>query len=230
MVTQLYDTHATNGVARPGFWRRAAAYLVDSALVALAWFAAAFALALIAAAMIEDSSAYDIMIGILDGWIILGLPATWFPYEWFFNARGASPGKSRLDITVVDATGAPPGAGAGFLRTLGMIVGVIPLGLGYWWPIWDREDRAWHDMMAHTTVVRRGYAPSLEREPEPTPVPTEAVAKRPSQRVSLARRSAIAPRPSRPANSVRSRVNPERDGANPARALSVRAALARRRR
>jgi len=226
MVTQLYDTQSTGAVQRPGFWRRAAAYIIDSALIALAWLAVVIALSVVSLALVEDTLVYDGTILALGFWVLFGLFAAWFAYEWIFNARGTSGGKALFGITVVDATGAPPGAGAGCLRTLGMIVGVIPLGLGYWWAIWDREDRAWHDMMAHTSVVRRGYMPYLERGPEPT----ETAAERSSQRISSAPRAAIATRSTRPASSVRSRLNLKQNGANASRALSVRATLARRRR
>ena len=223
MVTQLYDTPAPAAVARPGFWRRAAAYLIDSALIVVAWIAVSFAIGMLAAALVEDTPVYDATILSLGLWVLFGPFATWFVYEWLFNARGSSPAKSRLDITVTNASGLPPGARAGFLRTIGMIVGVIPFGLGYWWAIWDPRDRAWHDMMSGTDVVRRGHAPYPGAASE---LPATVAA--PSQRGPPTQSSAMAA--PTPASSVRSRLNSKQGGADTSRALSVREAIARRRR
>ncbi|PYJ14581.1 MAG: RDD family protein, partial [Verrucomicrobia bacterium] len=41
-----------------------------------------------------------------------------------------------------------------FLRSLGTVVSVAPLGLGFLWIIWSREKRGWHDFLARTWVIR----------------------------------------------------------------------------
>jgi uncharacterized RDD family membrane protein YckC len=50
-------------------------------------------------------------------------------------------------------TGRPIGYGRAFIRWLGSILSVIPLFLGYFWMLWDREKQTWHDKMAGSVVV-----------------------------------------------------------------------------
>ncbi len=40
------------------------------------------------------------------------------------------------------------------LRFLIAIPSWLSLGLGYWWMLWDRHQRTWHDIYSETQVVR----------------------------------------------------------------------------
>lgn len=42
---------------------------------------------------------------------------------------------------------------------LGKSVSALPLDMGYFAPIWDKTNRAWHDMIASTHVVQTALAP-----------------------------------------------------------------------
>ena len=88
-------------------------------------------------------------------------------YQWLGNSLGKSPGKQLLQLFVVrnllegnrlpsgrEAKLLRPGLRRGLLRTVVGLVGLLPLGLGYWWVLRDREGRAWHDIAAGTVVVR----------------------------------------------------------------------------
>jgi uncharacterized RDD family membrane protein YckC len=88
-------------------------------------------------------------------------------YQWLGNSSGKSLGKQLFQLSVVrnlSGGGRPlsrreaklvrPGWRRGLLRTVVGLVGLLPLGLGYWWVLKDREDRAWHDIAAGTLVVR----------------------------------------------------------------------------
>jgi uncharacterized RDD family membrane protein YckC len=57
-------------------------------------------------------------------------------------------------LGVVDyRTGGPIGVGRGAIRYIGKILSSIPIGLGFFWMIWDREKQTWHDKIATTVVV-----------------------------------------------------------------------------
>jgi uncharacterized RDD family membrane protein YckC len=57
-------------------------------------------------------------------------------------------------------------------RLLGVIVSLVPLGLGYLAILRDPSRRAWHDRMAHTEVV---YVPVAHRAPHSRSDVTEPV-------------------------------------------------------
>ncbi len=155
MQTQLYDTQTEEAVQPASFGRRAVAYVLDCVVVFLVWLAVVFAAAMISWPLDQGTLLVDAIFVAMGFWLIFGLFIAWFAYEWFFNTRGTSAGKALLGLTVVNRSALPPGSAAGFKRTLGMVVGVIPLGLGFWSASWDLEGRAWHDKMADTEVVRR---------------------------------------------------------------------------
>ena len=70
------------------------------------------------------------------------------------GATGQSIGKKVLGLRVVDAqTGGAIGYGRGFVRWLVAIVSAIPIFLGFFWMIWDREKQMWHDKASTSYVV-----------------------------------------------------------------------------
>jgi uncharacterized RDD family membrane protein YckC len=97
----------------------------------------------------EDEVATAAIVGFYIGWI-----PVWFGYDWISNATGAGWGKRIVGLRVANvATGASPGAGAGFLRSfISLFSGIFYLG--YLWSLWDSEHRTWHDRASDTTVVR----------------------------------------------------------------------------
>lgn len=74
---------------------------------------------------------------------------------FFWVRHRATPGKSLMDCEVVDATTFDNlRVGQSILRYIGYFVSMLPLGLGFLWIIWDRKNRGFHDMLAHTVVIR----------------------------------------------------------------------------
>jgi uncharacterized RDD family membrane protein YckC len=73
-------------------------------------------------------------------------------YFWAYQA-GATPGKklfglkvvldSEFELTLKDAV----------LRYVGYIVSAIPLYLGFFWIIHNKENKGWHDIIAKTKVI-----------------------------------------------------------------------------
>lgn len=67
---------------------------------------------------------------------------------------GQTLGKKALGIRVIDfATGGPIGYGRAFIRYIGKIVSEIPIFLGFFWMLWDKEHQTWHDKFASAVVV-----------------------------------------------------------------------------
>ena len=149
------------------FARRSGAFVIDAVIVAFIWFGA------IILAVIPDSNSdaeevaepWDTIATI----VVLALPAFWFVYQLICNALGVSMGKKLFGLSIrLRGSTARPGLWLGLLRTVGQLVGAVPLGLGFWAALWDPDNAAWHDRLAGTRVVRRGVegegVRSMERD------------------------------------------------------------------
>ena len=68
--------------------------------------------------------------------------------------RGQTPGMNALGIRVIsfDGSGAI-GYGRAFIRWIGGYLSAIPLFLGFFWMLWDKEKQCWHDKFASDVVV-----------------------------------------------------------------------------
>ena len=152
------------GVALASWGRRVGATLLDGLVVTL------IVLVLIAPgtalAIVNSGGALGIILivlGVLVSFVLALL------YGAFFMQRdgarnGQTLGKQWLGIRAVRMDGQPFSWGAGLLRELaikqllfGFVGGFflsIPTILDWLWPLWDDENRALHDMLASTRVVR----------------------------------------------------------------------------
>jgi uncharacterized RDD family membrane protein YckC len=86
---------------------------------------------------------------------LLSTLITWAYYTYFEGGpRGQTVGKMALSIRVIDLrAGGPIGYARGFVRQLVKIVSSIPLFLGYFWMLWDKEKQTWQDKAAGSVVV-----------------------------------------------------------------------------
>jgi len=82
----------------------------------------------------------------------VGLATVYFVV--FHGMEGKTIGKWLLGLRVVGAERRGITYRQAFLRSLGTVVSVAPLGLGFLWIIWSREKRGWHDFLARTWVIR----------------------------------------------------------------------------
>jgi uncharacterized RDD family membrane protein YckC len=121
---------------RAGFWRRFGAYLIDGILLGVVYF--------ILAAIFEPT---------LGSALSLAVNIAYFGY-FEGGASGQTLGKRALGIRVIDFRGGGPiGFGRGVIRYIGKIISSIPILLGFFWMLWDREKQTWHDKIATTVVV-----------------------------------------------------------------------------
>ena len=142
----MYEPYPSNGEddateqrgptsARAGFWRRFVASFVDGIILGVVYF-------LFAAFVGENAASF------------LNLLAGIAYYTYLEGTSGQTLGKKALGIRVVDLGGGGSiGFGRAFLRYIGRIVSAIPLFLGYFWMLWDKEKQTWHDKFANSVVV-----------------------------------------------------------------------------
>ena len=137
---QQQPVHTGSGPSGPrsGFWRRFGALIIDGIILGIVQG--------ILAAALSDS------IGVV---YLLTTIINWSYYTYFEGGRrGQTVGKMALSIRVVDIdTAQPIGYGRAFIRQLVKIVSAIPLFLGYFWMLWDKEKQCWHDKAARDVVV-----------------------------------------------------------------------------
>ena len=80
------------------------------------------------------------------------------------SLTGQTMGKKVLGIRVVDlAGGGPIGYGRATVRYFGRYISGIPLGLGYFWMLWDDQKQTWHDKFANSMVVPESAYPIANR-------------------------------------------------------------------
>ena len=121
---------------RAGFWRRFAALFIDGLILAIPNTALIL--------LLDDQLAQ---------FLTLIIDIAYFAYLEG-GATGQTLGKRALGIRVIDLrAGGPIGYGRGVIRYLGRIISTIPIFLGYFWMLWDRESQCWHDKMATSVVV-----------------------------------------------------------------------------
>jgi|SRR5215213_6727166 len=132
--------HTGNGPSGPraGFWQRFAALILDGLVLAVPSI-----IVVVAVGSGGLANLITTLIGIA--------------YYVYFEGgpTGQTLGKKALGIRVYDfrGGGGPIGYGRAFVRYLVRIVSSIPLFLGYFWMLWDKEKQTWQDKAAGSVVV-----------------------------------------------------------------------------
>lgn len=134
-----------------GFERRLAASLIDTIVFSLL-FAILLLIVTGDAAMITMKSNGQIHFSTSRGWweqlfYILITVSMWVKFL-------GTPGKLLLGCHVVDAdTKQPLKIPQALIRYLGYFVSLLPLGLGFFWIIWDKRKQGFHDKLANSVVI-----------------------------------------------------------------------------
>ncbi len=146
-----------------GFWRRLAAAAIDLAIIlpvalALSWVAGKaagvhlppsrhrgldFWLDLFLASDPALFGAIGLTLAIATVYILL-----------FQVTMAQTPGMRALKTRIIDVYGDPPAIGRAATRTVGYLVGIATLGLGFLWIGFDSEKRGLHDWLSRTYVVK----------------------------------------------------------------------------
>lgn len=128
-------TTSSPSAEKAGFWIRFGASLLDGILLGIVS-------AILEAVLRTAGSGLGLLVSI-----------AYFTY--FEGSSGQTLGKQAANIRVIDdQTGGSIGYGRAFLRWIGRIISTIPILLGYFWMLWDKDKQCWHDKIANDYVVR----------------------------------------------------------------------------
>ena len=73
----------------------------------------------------------------------------------FWSGHGRTLGMQSWHLRIETPEGRKPAPGAASLRFFAAILSWLPLGLGFWWQLWDRDRLTWHDRLSRTRLVHR---------------------------------------------------------------------------
>ena len=147
-----------------GWWSRVGAYLIDGLIVGVG--ALILFLPIVAAGLTVDTDAgWATLVAAGIVWVLC-LAVAAFLYAPIMMARtnGRTLGRMATNIRVVRASGEPITFGFAMLREVGVkaigvgVAGSVTFGLAglldSLWPLWDEENRALHDFIVSTRVVK----------------------------------------------------------------------------
>jgi uncharacterized RDD family membrane protein YckC len=71
----------------------------------------------------------------------------------FWRHRGRTLGMQSWGLQLQTPDGERPSLGAATIRFFAAILSWLPLGLGFFWQLWDTDRLAWHDRLSKTRIV-----------------------------------------------------------------------------
>lgn len=128
----------------PGLLRRLAAILYDLLLL-IALFFVATALLL----PINDGEAFTSRQVFYPVYLLV---ISFFFYAWFWTHGGQTLGLRAWKIKVLTLDHAPISWQQALLRFVTAIVSWAVFGLGFWWILFDKKQRSWHDILSKTAL------------------------------------------------------------------------------
>jgi uncharacterized RDD family membrane protein YckC len=73
-------------------------------------------------------------------------------FTGFWAGYGRTLGMQSWRMTIENASGNTPTLGQASTRFFTAILSWLPLGLGFWWQLLDRDQLAWHDRLSGTRL------------------------------------------------------------------------------
>jgi uncharacterized RDD family membrane protein YckC len=127
--------------------QRVAAFLIDVGIPA------GVLVAVLSAALITGDG---VVIGVVHGLAaVVAVIFTVWNCGWCQGRSGQSIGKRMLGTRLVGvASGGPVGFGRALGRHVAHVIDVLPLAVGYLWPLWDERRQTFADKVCSTLVVR----------------------------------------------------------------------------
>jgi uncharacterized RDD family membrane protein YckC len=151
------------GAPLSGWWSRVAAQLIDALILTIP----VIVLTILVVVVATGSEAGAIATGVFAflAYVVVAIFYAPVLMKRPGPHNGQSWGKQAMSIAVVRDSGEEIGLGYGFLREIvikqllfGFVGGFffsIPTIVNYLWPLWDDQNRALHDMLAKSHVVKR---------------------------------------------------------------------------
>ena len=131
----------------PGLGRRLGAIIYDTLLVLALMFLAT--LPFIALRAGEPVAAGDPVYQLT----MLFVAYAFFAGFWWRSGRTLGMQSWRLSLKTMD--GQKVGLSRSSLRFFSALLSWLPLGLGFWWQLWDRNGLCWHDRLSGTRLEFR---------------------------------------------------------------------------
>ena len=75
-------------------------------------------------------------------------------YAWCWTHGGQTLGMRAWKFKVVCTDGLQVSWSTAFVRFTVAMISWVPLGLGYFWTLFDAQSRTWHDIVSRTRLVR----------------------------------------------------------------------------
>jgi uncharacterized RDD family membrane protein YckC len=153
-VERAADIYLDGDVVYAGFWKRVAAYLIDSVIIGVLSVVVVGAIGGVIGVAFGFDSGSAIAIQLVAQLASLLLTACY--YGWFYaSANQATPGKMAIGIKVVRSDGEGFGFWRGFGRYFAMMLSGMILGIGFLMAAFTARKQALHDMICDTVVVDR---------------------------------------------------------------------------
>lgn len=163
--TQPLPDHLHAPLLHAGFWRRFAAYLIDS-LIMLPVFGVLefmFFMPIVLQAAHGDQHPQPNLAALPLLWVLF-IVLPWLFFALCESSRWqATPGKLALGLRVTDMYGRRIGFGRATGRFFGKIISGLIFDIGYMMAGWTGRKQALHDLMADCCVVRKEGLAAFER-------------------------------------------------------------------
>ena len=151
-----------------GWWRRVGAALIDGlviALIAFALLALSGVVAGIGFGIGDTTGVIALILGFMFWALCATVAALLYAPVMMYRTNGQTLGKMAFGIRVVRAKGQPISFGWAVLREVvvrwllfNAVLGSVTFGLAplldILWPLWDEENRALHDFIVDSRVIR----------------------------------------------------------------------------
>jgi uncharacterized RDD family membrane protein YckC len=153
--------------ALAGWWSRLGAALIDSliigvgAVIIVVLFGAVFSIGFVDS---NDTGIVSLVVGLMLSFLAIAIVALLYAPLMMERTNGKTLGRMAMGIRVVRANGEPMTFGWAMLREVAVkallfgVLGSLTFGLpnlaDVLWPLWDDENRALHDFVVDTRVVR----------------------------------------------------------------------------
>lgn len=158
-----------------GFWRRGAAWLIDTVLLAVGLVVLSFVGSIVAAISLLSSGqdiTNDNALGVQVALLLIMFVLAWLYYAGLeSSAWQGSVGKRLMRLLVTDVYGRRITFGRATGRYFGKIVSGLALFVGYLMAAFTERKQALHDLMAGTLVVRQEHLALLISPPPPPAAP-----------------------------------------------------------
>jgi len=149
-------TWMTGGRRYAGFWIRVVAFVIDSLILAVAFYAVMIPVGfgLFGAGVADvDGENLGLVLGAAGMFVLVSLAAQAAYQVYFLTKHGATPGKMLLGLKVIRSDGGPISMGRAVGRMFANALSGIVLYIGYIMAGLDEQKRALHDHICDTRVI-----------------------------------------------------------------------------